>query len=306
MFRPLPTESSAEVLPEAMPAARLRMLPPDTAELVPMAPTTPSPLLPSTLCHWMPNSASLLAVTSTIRLSTSTCARRPSSLSITARSCRYWGSGAVMMSELVVGSAWICPPVEGWLLLALLEPPPAPMPRPPLPPSPALLLELLADAVLDDAAEVASPPEPEVPAAAAPLPPPVADMAARSVVASLVASAFLRYTTWMLPLAALLPGTGGWSSLSTSARTWATRAGLAARRIRALLRGSAISVVLNEVSLCPWAAAGAAALPPSISRATSGARSAATAFLSGITSTSLALETSMAATMRARRCRLSA
>ena len=236
----------AEVLPEAMPAARLRMLPPDTAELVPMAPTTPSPLLPSTLCHWMPNSASLLAVTSTIRLSTSTCARRPSSLSITARSWRYWGSGAVMMSELVVGSAWICPPVEGWLLLALLEPPPAPMPRPPLPPSPALLLELLADAVLDDAAEVASPPEPEVPAAAAPLPPPVADMAARSVVASLVASAFLRYTTWMLPLAALLPGAGAWSSWATRARTWATRAGLAARRISELLRGSAISVVLNE------------------------------------------------------------
>jgi len=38
--------------------------------------------------------------------------------------------------------------------LALLEPPPAPMPRPPLPPSPALLLELLADAVLDDSAVV--------------------------------------------------------------------------------------------------------------------------------------------------------
>jgi hypothetical protein len=63
----------------------------------------------------MPNSAALSALTSTIRLSTSTCARRPSSWSITARSCRYCGSGAVMISELVAGSAWICPPVDGWL-----------------------------------------------------------------------------------------------------------------------------------------------------------------------------------------------
>mgnify|MGYP000278744195 CR=1 FL=1 len=132
---------------------------------------------------------------------------------------------------------------------APVEPGVATRSGPLLPPSPALLLELLADAVLDDAAEVASPPEPEVPAAAAPLPPPVADMAARSVVASLVASAFLRYTTWMLPLAALLPGAGGWSSLSTRARTWATRAGLAARSTRALLRGSASRVVLAPVSL---------------------------------------------------------
>ena len=50
-----------------------------------------------------------------------------------------------------------------------------------------------------------------------------------------------------------------------------------------------------------------AAVPaPSTRRETSGARSAATACCSGITSTSLALDTSMAATMRARRCRLSA
>ena len=74
-------------------------------------------------------------------------------------------------------------------------------------------------------------------------------LAARSVAASLVASAFFRYTTWMLPLAALLPGAGGWSSLSTRARTWATRAGLAARSTRALLRGSASRVVLAPVSL---------------------------------------------------------
>ena len=65
--------------------------------------------------------------------------------------------------------------------------------------------------------------------------------AARKVVASLVASAFFKYTTWMLPLALVLPG---WSSLATSERTSATRAGLAARKMRALLRGSANKVVL--------------------------------------------------------------
>jgi hypothetical protein len=73
-----------------------------------------SPLLPSGPCHWMPNSAALSALTSAIRLSTNTCARRWSSRSITARSWRYCGSGAVMISELVAGSAWICPPVDGW------------------------------------------------------------------------------------------------------------------------------------------------------------------------------------------------
>ncbi len=112
----------------------------------------------------------------------------------------------------------------------------------------------------------------------------------------------------MLPLAALEPGAAGWSSLATSERTRATRAGLAARTTMALLRGSASSVVLKDVSVWPCAAAGAAALaePPSIRRATSGTRSVATACCSGMTSTSLALDTSMAATMRARRCRLSA
>src|SRR3990167_534777 len=63
----------------------------------------------------MPNSAALSALTSAIRLSTNTWARRASSLSMTARSWRYWGSLAVMMSELVLGSAWIWPPVLGWL-----------------------------------------------------------------------------------------------------------------------------------------------------------------------------------------------
>ncbi len=66
----------------------------------------------------MPNSAALSALTSAIRLSTYTCARRESSWSITARSCRYCGSGAVMIRALVAGSAWIWPPVEGAALAA--------------------------------------------------------------------------------------------------------------------------------------------------------------------------------------------
>src|SRR3990167_4355626 len=161
-------------------------------EVGPVRPLLLSPLEPSAVCHWMPNSAALSALTSTIRLSTSTWARRPSSLSITARNCRYCGSGAVMMRALVVGSAWICPPVEGWLL-PLELPVPMPVAAPPVKP-------LLAGAgavlgLLAAGAEVAPPVDWLVPAA----------MAARSVAASLVASAFFRYTTWMLPLAALLP-----------------------------------------------------------------------------------------------------
>lgn len=112
-------------------------------------------------------------------------------------------------------------------------------------------------------------------------------MAARSVVASFTASAFLRYTTWMLPEACAAVG---WSSLATSDRTSASRAGLAARTTSALLRGSAITWVRNEVSATwPGAAASGSVPLPSIKRATSGARSTASACLSGSTSTSVAL-----------------
>src|SRR3990167_4418583 len=225
--RPLAAVAMLLVLPEASAAVIPRMLAPAAPELVPITPTVPSPCLPRMPCHWMPNCATLLAATSTIRLSTSTCARRPSSLSITARNWRYRGSGAVMMSELVVGSAWIWPPVDGWLLLVLLGPLPLlPQPSPPLlPPDRPLPVDGMLPLV---------PPPPRPPlgvagaALAQALPPPVwpvqplAPMAARSVVASLVASAFFRYTTWMLPVDALLPGAGAWSSCATSARTWAT------------------------------------------------------------------------------------
>jgi hypothetical protein len=91
--------------PLAAPAASLTMLVPPMLKFVPSRPMLASPALPSALCHWMPNSAALSAFTSAIRLSTNTWARRASSLSMTARSWRYCGADAVMMSALVAGSA---------------------------------------------------------------------------------------------------------------------------------------------------------------------------------------------------------
>src|SRR6218665_2886804 len=96
-FMPWPSELAAVamlvVLPDASAAVRLVMLPRDWPELVPTAPRRLAPFLPSRLCHWTPNCASLLAEISTIRLSTSTCARRPSRCSMTGRNWRYWGGG---------------------------------------------------------------------------------------------------------------------------------------------------------------------------------------------------------------------
>ena len=66
-------------------------------------------------------------------------------------------------------------------------------------------------------------------------------MAARKVDANLVASAFFKYTTWMSPLADVLLGR---SSFSIKALAWLERVGLAARKMMALLLGSAIKVVL--------------------------------------------------------------
>ena len=65
-------------------------------------------MLPSD-CHWMPNSAAFSAETSAISDSITTWARRTSSLSMIWRMFRYRGSGAVMISEFVAGSAWIIP-----------------------------------------------------------------------------------------------------------------------------------------------------------------------------------------------------
>ena len=72
--------------------------------------------------------------------------------------------------------------------------------------------------------------------------------AARNVAANLVASAFFRYTTWILPLAALGPESEGWSNCAMSERASDMRAALAARTISELLRPSAMMVVLNDAS----------------------------------------------------------
>ena len=96
---------------------------------------------------------------------------------MTARNWRYCGSGAVMMSELVAGSAWICPPVEGWLLLPLLDGPPE---------SPVVVKPPV------EAGGGAGICSVEPKGAAPPLPPVLAASEARKVTASLAASAFLR------------------------------------------------------------------------------------------------------------------
>ena len=69
----------------------------------------------------------LLASTSTTSDSTYSCARGASSWSITLCISRKRGSEAVRINELVLGSAWMPPPVLGWaealtegLLLPLL------------------------------------------------------------------------------------------------------------------------------------------------------------------------------------------
>src|SRR5450830_771126 len=95
--------------------------------------------------HCTPRSRLLLASTSTTSDSTYSCERGASSWSITLRISRKRGSEAVRISELVLGSAWMPPPVLGWaealtegLLLPLL-------PLPLLP-----VLALLPDVMLDE------------------------------------------------------------------------------------------------------------------------------------------------------------
>ena len=68
---------------------------------------------------------------------------------------------------------------------------------------------------------------------------------ARKVMANLSASAFFKNTTCTLPDALCELG---WSSLTTRDFTNAKRAALAERTMSALLRGSAITVVLTPVS----------------------------------------------------------
>src|SRR5881392_3542982 len=120
-----------------------------------------------------------------------------------ARSCRYSGSGAVMMSELVAGSACTKPPVDGAGdaasgAVACGDVPAA---------TPGVVGVTAAVGVA----------APGAPAAPAPAP-----YAARSTAASFTASAFFRYTTQMLP-SGLLPVMGR-SSFATSARIALMRA----------------------------------------------------------------------------------
>ena len=82
----------------------------------------------------------------------------------------------------------------------------------------------------------------------------------------------------MLPLAALGPESEGRSSCAIKDRAKATRAALAARTTKELLRASAITVVLNVASA--WPAAGVALLlaaPDSNNRCNMGTRSVAKA-----------------------------
>ena len=117
----------------------------------------------------------------------------------------------------------------------------------------------------------------------------------------------------MLPLLPSSCVAEGRSSCWISPLICASLAGLAARTMMELLRGSGMSVVgktplpaLACTAMLPLPGAAGMALPPaSARRSTSGARSAATACLSGTTSTPVALEMSSAAMMRPMRCRLS-
>ena len=102
-FKPVEPEEGTS-LSAAAAAAKLKILVPPVEKLVPNTPTVLPPV-PVPLIHCTPNSAALSALTSAIKLSTNTWARRWSSLSMTARNWRYCGSGAVMMSALVAGSA---------------------------------------------------------------------------------------------------------------------------------------------------------------------------------------------------------
>ena len=195
-----------------------------------------------------------------------------------------------MTSELVAGSAWMKPPVDGWAALdsaavacgEALPPPVCPaaiglLPRPGWPP--------------------VAPRPPPLPL----LPPLSAAKAARTTEARRVASAFFRCTTHRPP-----PGPIrllGRSSRAMVARSWAMRAALPARTISELLRESATTVTLPPLLGTPgWATA----LLPSLMRWTSCARSAATACCSGTISTSVPLGRSSAAMILAMRCRLSA
>ncbi len=118
MLSPL-GNTSMVFLPAVFSADWPKLTPPNT----PLPPRLPA-------CHWMPNSLESSSLTSTIRLSITTWARRWSSRSMTSRRLRYNGSGAEISRVLVVASACtVTPPAEN----AEFSSPIAPGPAPPWP-----------------------------------------------------------------------------------------------------------------------------------------------------------------------------
>jgi hypothetical protein len=202
------------------------------------------------------------------------------------RTWRYSGSAAVMINELVAGSAWMKPPVETWA-------------------APVTGAVDCGDWVLPGVsgepgegcwAGVNVGVEPVVAPEAPPLPLP--GKAARSTVARRTASAFFKCTTHMPPPALVALGR---SSLAMVALMTASRAAFGARISNELLRGSASTAVL------PTAATPGTEMPvPSASRCTSWAMSLATTCCNGTISISVAAGWSSAAMILAMRCRFSA
>jgi len=167
-----------------------------------------------------------------------------------------------MMSELVDGSAWMKPPVEG-PAVAVIGAAAAEV---------ALAVPAVPAALAASGDVVGPPDDPPPP----PLPPPptAAANAARRTVASLAASALLRCTTQTLPLVA--EPSGCTSSLAISERIVAILVALALRTISELLRGSTrIEVALLASELAAPGAVGVAGM--SVRRWISGATSEAIA-----------------------------
>src|SRR6185295_9677894 len=163
-----------------------------------------------------------------------------------------------MTSEFVDGSAWMKPPVDG-PAEALIGAAAADDRALAVPAAPAGLAGwgvVVAPPALDEVA----PPELN---------------AARSTVASLVASAFFRCTTQTLPVVA--DPCGGRSSLAISERTAAILLGLALRTISELLRVSTRIDGAAVPRFCPPGTPTAVVGPLSLSRCSSGWISAATA-----------------------------
>ena len=118
----------------------------------------------------------------------------------------------------------------------------------------------------------------------------------RRVSASLVASALRKYTTWILPLAAV-----GISMPATNALMRVTSAGVSARISKLLVRGS--TAIASLASVPGLAGFG---LTSGIRRASRAATSTALAYCSLITCTSVLAGMSIEAMMRAMRLTFSA